>query len=334
MNIFFQLPWFVWFLLLPALLAIPVLIRASAVRGTRLDLPQAVVLGEHLSASIFVPAELRDPVPVIVRCFFSEDKNPGDSDSTRDTTVEWQTETLATPCFDGRATTLSFRVHLPADQPASTAPGENPSNTWEIRAKIKRFGIFHTLTYKINVLPHALPREQISRVLPQPDDFSSLAPLLRDKGITLARGKPGAFEFVFGFSPGTSIFCFLFAAGFFTGVYFTLARWEIFASVILSVFGGTLFYAGIYLLTTHGIRCDTTARVFTFWWRFVFCPPKETPLPFDRVRRFSIHGFNLSFVQCHTAEGKTHKVGAQLPDKHSAKVLSNFLNAQLNMLGY
>ena len=150
-------PWYFWLMLLPAaittLLCAYRILYKLAFHGSRLDLARVVPLGETLSASLHVPGKIEPQIPVKLVCLrtaTTTEKHGNKTSTTTHTAPSWQVGTLATPYFDGRNTTLSFRVETPADQPATSVPPlPNPSFAWQIQAKIKHFGIVHTLAFDL-----------------------------------------------------------------------------------------------------------------------------------------------------------------------------------------
>jgi hypothetical protein len=80
------------------------------------------------------------------------------SESGRENSVSivWKTKVVFNAASDGITTTLPVRILTPFDQHASTtysAPSNDPdyTYTWQLRVKVRRFGLRHTLTFEIPV---------------------------------------------------------------------------------------------------------------------------------------------------------------------------------------
>ena len=344
-------PWFIWLLLLPAIiLTLVCLHRISytlANRGSRLDLTQSAALGETLSASLHLPGQITNQAVVKIHCKRKETSGSGKSRTTY-TSFPWQADVPATAYCDGRDTTLSFRVALPIDETPTSPPGSNPSYTWQVVVKVKRSGRrTQTLAFDLHVSPaspETLAARGNSPALPHADDFSSLAPLLKNKGVTLTRHNPHCFELVFQRSAtGTLI----------TGYSIGFLVLGIVASLVLSNFfprHTKIFWTGFGILfltaptlivffVTHirGILCDTASRAFTVWSKRRFIPRSEHVIPFDLVDRFdtntplqSSDGNNSwHAIRLQTTDKTTHTVSSLINNETNAKTLASFLNAQI-----
>ena len=139
-------PWYIGLLFLPALILSLVCINryvyGKIFNGACFDMTHHAVLGDTLTGTILIPGPTEHQLPVTLRCQYRGHK----TNITR-----WKTETPVTTVCYGTSANLPIRIGIPPDQPASTSPDANPSITWQLRVKVKRFGLRHTLTFDVPV---------------------------------------------------------------------------------------------------------------------------------------------------------------------------------------
>ena len=364
---FAPFPWHLWLCLLPAffltLASLRRIFHAIAFRGTRLDLPRTALLGESLSASITLPGETESQIPVTLRCQRKKTTGSGD-DNTVKTTTAWQATTPATTFFDGRNTTLSFRLNLPADQPATSLHAtDNPSYTWQVLVKIKRLGFKRTLAIDFPVHGGVPPAEQLltndsgaadevgsfrflprDANLPQPGDFATLAPLLKNKRIKLTVHSPSDFELTF--KRASALFtAFIAVANFFIYISLILPLSEhlakinviciapIFLGFPIALFGVPWLASKFIKFTRGGIRCDATTRVLHAWKKFGLLPRQTTAIPFKDIETFGLECAMTSSsdrwyrVHLQTTAKQRHSLTPMIKHKHPARALAEFLAA-------
>ena len=351
-------PWYIWLLGLPAVILTLVCIRrvfyAIANGGSCLDLAQPAALGETRSASVIVPGEVTEQPVIVLRCKRDEtvrttrrSRGKNSSSTSTHTTFPWQAEAPATAYYDGRNSTISFRVALPADATPTSSNGSNIDYTWQVVAKFKRSRRTQTLIFPFHANPASA--EALARgagtveTLPQADDFACLAPLLRDERITLNRLSAQRFEIVFRRSgAGISLIgcTILFLI---VGIFATLLLSQILPLCEKYFWMG----AGVLMLTApslivfvltpaRGIVCDTAARVFTLWSKRRFFTRAEHNVPYELVESFedevkaeSTGGSTWRVIRLHASDDVTHTVSSLIGDAHAAKTLADFLSAQL-----
>ena len=149
-------PWYVYLLLLPAALLTVIFLYQCAYRmafnGIHLDLMRSPSVGDTLAATLHLPCSLEGDCAVTLRCQYRMTIGSGKSRSTTTATL-WKTEVTAPAISDGTSATFNVRIAIPPGQPASTRPDANPSHTWQLRIRIRRYGLRHTLTFEVPVRP-------------------------------------------------------------------------------------------------------------------------------------------------------------------------------------